>query len=576
MTASPIDARRIRSPRGWLGLAFLAVWLYLISQLLRIFPAGTADAFGLTVPEARQVLAITSGLGQIGLFAGLVAALWRANLAAGVSDTGIRGLGLGLAGVGMLSLFEIALFVDWVRIASPLTELTQSPALDAGIITGVAVVTGMTAPHACPHGVCTYCPGGPRLGTPQSYLGTEPAARRAADHRYDPRLQTEARLASLRQIGHDTDKVDLIVLGGTFTALDRAYRTSFIKGCFDGLNGSEAPSLVEAQDRNESARARCIGLTVETKPDCFLGSEVEESLALGTTRVEIGLQSTHDDVLERVHRGHTDAQSRQALALAKEAGLKVGVHMMPGLPGSNLDRDLESFRELFTDPAYRPDFLKIYPTLVLPGTALHGLWKSGRYTPLRTDEAVALIARVKAIVPRWCRIQRVQREIGAPDIEDGVTRGDLRVLAKERLRSQGLDCHCIRCREVGFRGIAPRPEALSLLRIDYDSSGGLEIFLSFEDPEREVLVAYARLRIGGSTATVRELKVVGRVVPIHDPAGARWQHRGLGRRLMAECERIASEEFGLRSIRVTSGVGVRSYYRSLGYDLKRPYMERPL
>jgi len=441
---------------------------------------------------------------------------------------------------------------------------------------GVAVVTVMTTPHACPHGVCTYCPGGPRLGTPQSYLGTEPAARRAADHRYDPRLQAEARLASLRRIGHDTDKVDLIVLGGTFTALDRAYRTSFIKGCFDGLNGSEAPSLVEAQDRNESARARCIGLTVETKPDCFLGSEVEESLALGTTRVEIGLQSTHDDVLERVHRGHTDAQSRQALALAKEAGLKVGVHMMPGLPGSNLDRDLESFRELFTDPAYRPDFLKIYPTLVLPGTALHGLWKSGRYTPLRTDEAVALIARVKAIVPRWCRIQRVQREIGAPDIEDGVTRGDLRVLAKERLRSQGLDCHCIRCREVGFRGIAPRPEALSLLRIDYDSSGGLEIFLSFEDPEREVLVAYARLRIGGSAATVRELKVVGRVVPIHDPAGARWQHRGLGRRLMAECERIASEEFGLRSIRVTSGVGVRSYYRSLGYDLKRPYMERPL
>ena len=173
---------------------------------------------------------------------------------------------------------------------------------------GVAVVTVMTTPHACPHGVCTYCPGGPRLGTPQSYLGTEPAARRAADHRYDPRLQAEARLASLRRIGHDTDKVDLIVLGGTFTALDRAYRTSFIKGCFDGLNGSEAPSLVEAQDRNESARARCIGLTVETKPDCFLGSEVEESLALGTTRVEIGLQSTHDDVLERVHRGGPESR----------------------------------------------------------------------------------------------------------------------------------------------------------------------------------------------------------------------------------------------------------------------------
>jgi elongator complex protein 3 len=281
---------------------------------------------------------------------------------------------------------------------------------------GVAVVTVMTEPHACPHGVCTYCPGGPRFGTPQSYLGTEPAARRAADHRYDPRSQTEARLASLRRIGHDTDKVDLIILGGTFTALDAAYRASFIRGCFDGLNGFEASSLTEAHERNESAKARCIGLTVETKPDCFLGSEVEESLALGTTRVEIGLQTTHDDVLERVHRGHTDAQSRAALARAKGAGLKVGVHMMPGLPGADLDRDLESFRQLFEDPAYRPDFLKIYPTLVLPGTALHGLWKSGRYTPLPIDDAVTLIAQVKAIVPRWCRIQRVQREIGAADI----------------------------------------------------------------------------------------------------------------------------------------------------------------
>lgn len=441
---------------------------------------------------------------------------------------------------------------------------------------GVAVVTVMTAPHACPHGVCTYCPGGPHVGTPQSYVGSEPAVRRAADHHYDPRDQTIARLRSLRAIGHDTDKVDLIVLGGTFTALEPSYQEWFIKGCLDGLNGFDSPSLVDAQDANESAVARCIGLTVETKPDRFIGREVEESLALGTTRVELGIQSTHDDVLEGVHRGHTDAQTRESMRRAKDAGLKVGAHMMPGLPGSDLDRDLESFRLLFEDPAYRPDFLKIYPTLVLPGTALYGLWKSGRYTPMRTEEAVELIARVKAIIPPWCRIQRVQREIGAPDIADGTKRGDLRVLAKERLRSQGLDCRCIRCREVGFRGVPPRPEALTLLRTDYESSEGVEIFLSVEDPDRAVLVAYARMRITTDVATIRELKVFGRVVPIHETAGERWQHRGFGRRLMGECERTAREDFRAKAMRVTSGVGVRGYYRALGYDLQRPYMVRSL
>ena len=441
---------------------------------------------------------------------------------------------------------------------------------------GVAVVTVMTAPHACPHGVCTYCPGGPRVGTPQSYVGSEPAARRAAEHHYDPVAQTVARLRALHAIGHDTDKVDLIVLGGTFTALESAYRDWFVKGCLDGLNGFESPTLVDAQDANESAAARCIGLTIETKPDAFLGREVTESLALGATRVELGIQSTHDDVLEAVHRGHTDAQSREAMGRAKDAGLKVGAHMMPGLPGSDPDRDLESMRVLFGDPAYRPDFLKIYPTLVLPGTALYGLWKSGRYTPMNTDDAVELIARVKAMIPPWCRLQRVQREIGVSEIADGAKRGDLRILAKERLRSMGLDCRCVRCREVGFRGIPPRPDALELLRTDYESSGGVEVFLSIEDPGLDVLVAYARLRVGEAVATVRELKVFGRIVPIHESARERWQHRGFGRRLMAECERIARDEFDAPGMRVTSGVGVRGYYRALGYDLQRPYMVRPL
>jgi len=195
---------------------------------------------------------------------------------------------------------------------------------------------------------------------------------------------------------------------------------------------------------------------------------------------------------------------------------------------------------------------------------------------MSTDEAVELVSKVKAIVPRWCRIQRVQREISAPEIEDGAKRGDLRVLAKARLRSRGLDCHCVRCREVGFREVAPRPESVTLLRTDYESSDGLEVFLSYEDPIQDVLVAYARLRIDASGATLRELKVFGRLVPIHESAGEQWQHRGFGRRLMAESERIAREEFHATRIRVTSGVGVRGYYRSLGYELERPYMVRTL
>ncbi|HYS99836.1 MAG TPA: tRNA uridine(34) 5-carboxymethylaminomethyl modification radical SAM/GNAT enzyme Elp3 [Thermoplasmata archaeon] len=441
---------------------------------------------------------------------------------------------------------------------------------------GVAVVTVMTAPHACPHGVCTFCPGGPRFGTPQSYLGTEPAARRAAEYRYDPSAQTSARIRALQNIGHATDKVDLIVIGGTFTALEVGYQEWFVKGCLEGMNGFPATSLEDAQAANETAETRCIGLTIETKPDCFLGPEVEVSLRVGTTRVELGIQSTYDEVLELAHRGHTDAQSRAAMGRAKDAGLKVGAHMMPGLPGSDVDRDLDSFRTLFEDPDYRPDFLKIYPTLVVPGTALHGLWKSGRYTPMETDEAVELVARIKAIVPRWCRIQRVQREIGAADIEGGPRKGDLRVLAKAHLEALGGRCRCIRCREIGFRGIPPRPEAVTLLQEEYESSGGTEIFMSFEDPGREVLVAYARLRIDAAGATVRELKVFGPLVPIREEPHGRWQHRGFGKRLMDECERIAREEFFLPKVRVTAGVGVRGYYRKLGYTLERPYMAKPL
>ena len=441
---------------------------------------------------------------------------------------------------------------------------------------GVAVVAVMTPPHPCPHGTCLYCPGGPRFGTPQSYTGTEPAARRAARHGFDPLAQTAARLDQLRRTGHPTDKIDLIILGGTFSSVEPAAKEAFVKGCFDGLNGTVARDLGEAHRVNETAPARCIGLTIETRPDCFVGPEVEESLRLGTTRVEFGVQTTHDDVLRLVNRGHTDADSRAATRQAKDAGLKVGYHMMPGLPGNDADRDIASFRAIFEDPAYRPDLLKIYPTLVLPGTGLHAMWAGGRYRPLDTEEAVELVARVKAIVPPWVRIQRIQREIGADVIVGGPSKGDLRVRAQRHLTAMGGRCRCIRCREVGLRRVRVDPERLRLHRTEYEASEGLELFLSFEDAGREDLGGYARLRVSGAGALLRDLKVFGQVVPIAEEPGDRWQHRGLGARLVSECERIAREEFGRRELRVTSGVGAREYYRRLGYNRDGTYMAKAL
>lgn len=439
---------------------------------------------------------------------------------------------------------------------------------------GVAVISVMTAPHSCPHGTCIYCPGGPDFGTPKSYTGREPAAMRAAQHHFDPYGQTRSRLQQLREMGHSTDKVDLIIIGGTFTNLEEGYREWFVKSCLDALNGFISASLEEAQRANETSQARCIGLTMETKPDWFIGREVEHSLALGVTRVELGVQNTHDDVLKLVNRGHTDFHTRAATRRARDAGLKLCYHMMPGLPSSDFDRDLESFRRIFEDPEYRPDMLKIYPTLVLEHTGLHKLWMEGKYRPLETDEAVKLIADVKKLIPPYVRIQRIQREIEVPSVRAGLKKGNVRELARRRLAEEGLRCRCIRCREVGLSYRTPKE--LKLLRMDYEASGGHEVFLSYEDDANDVLVAYARLRDCDFGPFLRELKVFGQVVAFGEEPGDRWQHRGLGASLLSECERLCIEEFDRNRLLITSGVGVRQYYRRLGYNGLGPYMARDL
>ncbi len=448
-------------------------------------------------------------------------------------------------------------------------------------LSGVAVVAIMTSPFPCPHGKCIYCPGGPDKGTAQSYTGHEPAALRASQHDFDPYEQTKARIEQLNIIGHPTDKIDLIIMGGTFTARPQRYQEWFVKRAFDALNGIEAQNLEEAHLINESAKNRCIGLTVETRPDWFMEREIDFALYLGATRVELGIQTVYDDILKIVKRGHTVRESIISTRLAKDAGFKINYHMMPGLPGSSLKRDYEAFRTIFENPSFKPDMLKIYPTLVVKGTKLYEMWKRGEYEPYTLDDMVELLVKVMSIVPPWVRIQRIQRDIPAKFIEAGVKRGDLRELVMRELKNRGIRCPEIRCREVGRKG----GENFVLVRRDYDASHGREVFLSYEDKNYDSISAYLRLRLPSEyahrpelrhAAIVREVKVFGKEVPVGEREKDAWQHRGFGRKLMEEAERIARDEWGVGRVVVISGVGVRNYYRKLGYERFGPYMAKAL
>ncbi|MCW3991800.1 MAG: tRNA uridine(34) 5-carboxymethylaminomethyl modification radical SAM/GNAT enzyme Elp3 [Candidatus Bathyarchaeota archaeon] len=454
---------------------------------------------------------------------------------------------------------------------------------------GVTVVAVMTEPRPCPHGRCAYCPGGPSEGVPQSYTGHEPASMRGAQNQYDPFRQVSSRIRQLKAIGHRVDKVDLIIMGGTFPAAPLDYQEGFVKGCLDALTGRQTPSLAEAKGLAESSDIRNVGITVETRPDCVGADDVDGMLELGVTRVELGVQNVHDDIYELVERGHTVRDVADATRLLKDSGLKVCYHMRPGLPGSIPERDLEGFDAIFSDPRFRPDMIKIYPTLVIKGTKLHRWWREGRYTPLSTEEASELVARAKEMVPPWVRIMRIQRDIPRPLIEAGVDRSNLRQLARERLRERGGRCRCIRCREVSHRareGTEPDPSKLGFVRRVYEASEGVENFISVEDEEADVLVGFLRLRIPSeeahrpeveaSSALVRELHVYGRMVSVGARPSGAWQHRGWGGALMSEAERVASEEYDARRLVVMSALGAKRYFDRLDYRRDGVYMSRRL
>lgn len=449
-------------------------------------------------------------------------------------------------------------------------------------LSGVAPVAVMTSPFECPHGRCTYCPGGVTNNTPQSYTGREPAALRASMYGYDPFKQTASRLAQLKAIGHRTDKVELIIMGGTFTSRPEEYQEWFVRRCFDAMNGNESSCLESAQRANEEARARCVGLTVETRPDWFKSHQVSHSMALGATKVEFGVQILDDAVLDGVKRGHHVKEVSEATRTSKDSGLKIAYHMMPGLPGSSPKKDLASFEMMIEDERFRPDMVKIYPTLVVKGTELYDAWIAGSYSPMTLEETVDLVAEVKKSIPRWIRILRIQRDIPVQLIEAGVKKSHLRELVMKKLKDDGTPCRCIRCREIGHAPHANEDvddKAVELKEIKYKASKGTELFLSFEVASMDALIGYARLRFpdtgGDGAALLRELHVYGQMVPISEKAGKRWQHRGYGEKLLSACEERASEH-GLREVWVTSGVGARNYYRKFGYERKGPYMAKKL
>jgi len=441
-------------------------------------------------------------------------------------------------------------------------------------MSGVAVVAVMTSPHPCPHGKCAYCPGGVDNGTPQSYTGKEPAARRAERNKFDPFLQVKDRIDQLTAIGHKTDKIDLIIMGGTFTSREREYQEKFVQRCLDAMNNSSSSNLRDAQKKNKTSEHRCIGMTVETRPDVFGNEQVELAMMLGATRVELGVQILDDDILSISKRGHGVKEIIDSTRSCKEHGLKVCYHIMPGLPGSNPKIDLDRFKRVFDDPDFRPDMLKFYPTLVIAGTELHEMWKRGEYQPYNVDTAVDLLSKMKSTVPEYARIQRIQRDIPAPQITAGILKSNIRQLVQENMDMRGMSCRCIRCREVGHTGEDLDDPSLIIQKItEYEASGGTERFISLE--YNDSIVGYVRLRTDASeTASVRELKVFGKVAAIGSD-GEDWQHRGFGKELMNEAERIASAE-GKKKVRVTSGIGVRGYYESLGYVLDEPYLVKDI
>ncbi len=452
-------------------------------------------------------------------------------------------------------------------------------------ISGITAITILLKPWPC-QGECVYCPTEARM--PKSYLSGEPAVMRAILNRWDAKRQVYTRIRALEMMGHNTEKNELIILGGTWQNYPKPYREEYIRRMYEGLNGKRSATIEEAQIVNETSEHRCIGLSLETRPDCVNEKEVIHMRWLGATKIELGVQTVFEDVSDATKRGHDMEAVYNATKILKDAGYKIHYHIMPNLPGSTIEKDEEMFKVLFEDPRLKPDMLKVYPCVVVEHSELKMWEDENRHYSYTDEEVIELLIRSKQYIPNYCRVMRLGRDIPAYDIVSGNTITNIREVVHQRMRERGMTCKCIRCREVGFREIPD--DQIVLRQTEYEASDGKEYFIEYIHPETETLFGFVRLRIPSQVfsgekhfmpelqdcALIRELHTYGQVVPIGKKKTEATQHKGFGKQLLEIAENIAKKEYGLSKIAVISGIGTREYYRKYGYELEDLYMTKSL
>lgn len=436
-------------------------------------------------------------------------------------------------------------------------------------ISGITPVAVMLPPKACKHGACTYCP---NLNVTQSYTPKSPVVMRASQVDYDSYEQVRGRIKAFQAMHHPTEKIELIIMGGTFLQYPKKFQYNFIKGCYDALNEKTSKNILNAQKLNENAKHRCVALCIETRPDECI-NYIKQMREFGVTRVELGVQILDDKIYKKVKRGHTVEEVILATRELKNAGFKVGYHIMPGLPGSSPKKDLILFKRIFSDENFKPDQLKIYPCQVIQGSELEKEYWKKKYKPYSKEQIQDLLLKMMKLVPCYCRVMRIMREIPPEYLVSGTTRIDLRKDVEEILRRDKDEIKEIRFREIGFNQ-ASINKKLKLKITTYLASGGEEYFLEIVD-DKDVLFGLLRLRIVNNKAFVRELHVYGQALNLHEEDFKATQHKGLGKWLMEEAEQIVKKQ-QIKQISVISGVGVRQYYKKLGYILKDTYMVKKI